>query len=83
MWQCQSSPQQGGEAQGHGTHGSAGAHLGKEARSGAAGHVTASEPTSARRQGPELQGMSQHMDAHRAPCLDLNPVCGSTRSTGY
>jgi hypothetical protein len=43
---------QGGRAQSHGTHGSVGAHLGREVRSGAEGHVAASELTSARRQGP-------------------------------
>jgi hypothetical protein len=46
--QRQSSTQQGGEVWGHGTHGSTGAHLSKEVRSGAAGHVAAL--------GPPLQG---------------------------
>jgi hypothetical protein len=45
-WQRQSSTQQGGEAWGHGTHGSTGAHLNKEVRSGAVGHMAAPEPTS-------------------------------------
>jgi hypothetical protein len=35
------------------THSSAGAHFSREVRSGDIGHVTASEPTSAERQGPE------------------------------
>jgi hypothetical protein len=54
-WQCRSSPQQVGEVRDRGTHGSTGAHLSKEARSGAAGHEAAPELTSARRQGPELR----------------------------
>jgi hypothetical protein len=41
----------------HGTWGSVGAHLSKEARSGAEGHVTAPELTSVRRQGPGPQDM--------------------------
>jgi hypothetical protein len=45
--------QQGGRIQSHGTHGNIRAHLNREARSEAIGHVAASEPTSARRQGPE------------------------------
>jgi hypothetical protein len=44
-----SSPQQGGEVQGCETHGGAEAHLCKEVRFGAEGHVAASELTSARR----------------------------------
>jgi hypothetical protein len=54
MWQRWSSTQQGGEARGHVTRGSTGAHLSKEVRSGAAGHVAALEPTSAGRCGPKL-----------------------------
>jgi hypothetical protein len=42
-----SSSQQGGKAWDRGTRGSARTHLGREARSGAAGHVAALEPTSA------------------------------------
>jgi hypothetical protein len=45
----------GGRAQSHGTHGSAGAHLDREARPGAEKHVAALEPTSAGRCGPNLQ----------------------------
>jgi hypothetical protein len=45
-WQRRSSPQQGGEVRGHGTRGSTGAHLSKEARSRATGHMAAPEPTS-------------------------------------
>jgi hypothetical protein len=37
------------------THGSTGAHLNKEVRSGAIGHVVVPEPTSAGRCGPKLQ----------------------------
>jgi hypothetical protein len=41
----------GDRAQSHGTRGSAGAHLGRKARSGAKGHVAALEFISVRRQG--------------------------------
>jgi hypothetical protein len=44
----------GGRAQSHGTRGSVGAHLGREVRSRAEGHVAVSEPTSAGRRGPKL-----------------------------
>jgi hypothetical protein len=82
-WQCRSSPQQGDEVRGCGARGSAGAHLSREARSGATGHVAAPEPTSAGRRGPELQGTWQRVDARLTPCLDLKLVCGGTRSIGY
>jgi hypothetical protein len=59
-WQHRSPPQSRGEVQSHRTRGSAGAHLSQEARSGAAGHVTASELTSAGRQGPKPQETWQH-----------------------
>jgi hypothetical protein len=55
MWQRRSSTQQGGEFQGHVTRGSTGAHLSKEVRFRAAGHMVAPEPTSAGRCGPKLQ----------------------------
>jgi hypothetical protein len=55
MWRRRSSTQQGGEARGHGPHGSTRAHLSKEVRSGAAGHVVAPDPTFAGRCGPKLQ----------------------------
>jgi hypothetical protein len=45
-------PSQKGRAQSHGTRGSTGAYLVKEARSGAEGHVAALELTSTRRRGP-------------------------------
>jgi hypothetical protein len=50
-WQRRSSSQQGGEVRGCQTHDSAGAHLSKEARFGAEGHMVASELTLARRRG--------------------------------
>jgi hypothetical protein len=53
-WRRQSSTQQGDEAWGHGPHGSTRAHLSKEVRSGAVGHVVAPEPTFAGRCGPKL-----------------------------
>jgi hypothetical protein len=83
MWLHQSPPRQEGEARGRGTCGSAGAHLSREARSGATGHVAAPEPTSAGRRGPELQGTWQRVDARLTPCLDLKLACGGTRSIGY
>jgi hypothetical protein len=115
-WQCRSPPQQGGVVRSHGTRGSAGAHLGREARSeaeehvtalklnsarrrgpgprgsigahlskevssGAAGHMAAPEPTSTGRCGPKLQLMWQRIDACTAPYLNLELVCGGTRSS--
>jgi hypothetical protein len=47
MWQRWSSTQKGDEARGHGPHGSTGAHLSREMRSGAVGYVAAPEPNSA------------------------------------
>jgi hypothetical protein len=55
MWQRRSSTQQGGDARVHGPRGSTGAHLSKEVRSGAAGHVTALDPTFTGRCGSKLQ----------------------------
>jgi hypothetical protein len=81
-WQRQSSTQQGGEARGHVTRGSTGAHLSKEVRSDAAGHVAAPEPTSAGRCGLKLQLTWQRVDARHTPCLDLELICGGTRSSG-
>jgi hypothetical protein len=46
-------PSQEGRARSRGTRGSTGAHLVKQARSRADGHVAASELTSARRRGLE------------------------------
>jgi hypothetical protein len=66
MWQRQSSPQQRGEVWGHGMHGSAGAHLGREVRSGAVGHVAALEPP---RQGGEVQGCGTRGSAWRHALL--------------
>jgi hypothetical protein len=54
-WQRRSSTQQRGEARGHVPRGSTGAHLSKEVRSRAVGHMAAPEPTSAGRCGPKLQ----------------------------
>jgi hypothetical protein len=82
-WQRRSSTQQAGDARGHGTHGSTGAHLGGKARSGAAEHVKVPELTSIGRRGPELQGTWQRIDARHALCLDLKLVCGGTRSAWY
>jgi hypothetical protein len=48
-WRRWSSPQQGSEVWGRETRGGAGAQLCTEVRSGAEGHVTALELTTARR----------------------------------
>jgi hypothetical protein len=80
--QRRSSTQQGGEARGHVTRGSTGAHLSKEVRSGATGHVEAPEPTFAGMCGPKLQLAWQRVDARSAHCIDLELVCGGTRSSG-
>jgi hypothetical protein len=76
-------PSQEGRTRSHGRRRSVGAHLSKEARFGAAGHVVAPEPTSAGRCGPKLQLTWQRVDARHAPCLDLELVCGGTRFSGY
>jgi hypothetical protein len=52
-WQRRSPTQSGGEVRSHRTHGSVRAHLNREARSRAIGHVAASEPTSAERRDLE------------------------------
>jgi hypothetical protein len=82
-WQHQRSPCQGGKVRSWGTRGSAGAHLDKEARSGAMGHVAAPKPTSVGRFGLKLQRTWQHVDARPAPCLDLELICGGTLSSRY
>jgi hypothetical protein len=76
-------PSSEGRGRSQGTRGSVGAHLSKEVRSGAAGHVVVPEPTSVGRCGPKLQLMWQRVDARPAPYLDLELVCGGTRSSGY
>jgi hypothetical protein len=81
-WQRRSSTQQGGEARGHVTRGSTGAHLSKEVRSGAVGHVVAPEPTSTERYGLKLQLAWKRVYARPAPCLNLKLLCGGTRSSG-
>jgi hypothetical protein len=53
-------PSQEGRARSPGTCDSAGAHLSKETRFGAAGHETALELTSVRRRGPKLKDMWWH-----------------------
>jgi hypothetical protein len=65
------------------THGSVRVHLSKEARSEAAGHVVALEPTFVERRGLKVQLTWQRVDARPAPCLDLEVVCGGTRSSRY
>jgi hypothetical protein len=68
-WQRRSSPQQGGEVRGRGTHGGTGAHLGNEARSGAVGYMVASETTSVGRWGLGPRGMWQHWRVPPEPTL--------------
>jgi hypothetical protein len=51
-------------------------------RSGAAVHVAAPEPTSAGRCGLKLQLVCKRVDAHLAPYLDLELLCGGTRPSG-
>jgi hypothetical protein len=46
-------------------------------------HVVAPEPTSVGRCSPKLQLTWHRVDAHPAPYLDLELVCGGTRSLGY
>jgi hypothetical protein len=81
-WWRRSSTQQGDEVQGHRPCGNTRAHLCKEVRSGAAGHMVAPERTSVGRCGPKLELAWQREDARPAPCLDLELVCGGTRSLG-
>jgi hypothetical protein len=64
------------------TRGSTRAHLSKEVRSRAAGHMVAPEPTSAERCGLKLQLVWQRVDARPTTCLDLELICGGTRSSG-
>jgi hypothetical protein len=74
---------QEGRARSQGTCGSIGAHISTEVRSGATGHIVASEPTSTGRCGPKLHLMRQRVDARPAPCLDLEFVCEGTRSSRH
>jgi hypothetical protein len=54
---------QGGRARSYGTRGSVGAHLGREARSGAEERVVAPELNSARRRGSGPRAMWQHQSS--------------------
>jgi hypothetical protein len=56
-------PSQEVRARSPGTRGNARAHLSKEARFEAAGHVTAPELTSARRRGSELKDTWRHQSS--------------------
>jgi hypothetical protein len=80
-WQRRSSTQQGDEVRGHGPRGSTGAHLSREVRSGATGHMATSEPTSAGKCGPKLQLTWQRVDARPTHCLNLELVCRGTQSS--
>jgi hypothetical protein len=55
----------GGRARKHGTRGSTGAHLVREARSGAEGHMAAPELTLSGKQGLELRDTWQHRSSHQ------------------
>jgi hypothetical protein len=57
---------------------STGAHLSKEVRTGAVGHVAAPEPTSTWRCGPKLQFVQQRVDARPVSYLNLEPIYGVT-----
>jgi hypothetical protein len=78
-WQYRSPPQQGGEVRSRGTHGSAEAHIGREARSRAVGHMAAPEPILTGRRGLKLMDTWQLVDVHIAPCFDLKLVWGYHR----
>jgi hypothetical protein len=65
------------------TRGNTGAHLGWEAGSGDAGHVAASDPTSAGRLDPMSWDTWQRVGARLVLCLDLRLVRRGTRSAGY
>jgi hypothetical protein len=58
------------------TRDNTGAHLSKEMRSGAVGHVAAPDPTSARSCGMKLQLAWYHVDAHPISCHDLEFIYG-------
>jgi hypothetical protein len=58
------------------TRGSTGAHLSKEVRYGAVGHVVATEPTSTGRCDLNLQLTWQRVDVRYTPYLNLELVCG-------
>jgi hypothetical protein len=45
--------------------------------------MVAPKPTSAGRCGPKVQLTRQRVDARPASCLDLEFVCGGTRSSGF
>jgi hypothetical protein len=66
-----------------GTRGGPGAAPGWAAGAGATGHVAAMKLTSAGRRDPELQLAWQRVDTRPAHYLDLELVCGGTRSSGY
>jgi hypothetical protein len=78
-WQRWSSTQQGDEVRGHGTRSSIRAHLSKEVRSGAMGHVVIPEPTSTGRCGSKLQLTWQCVYACSTPYFNLELVCESIR----
>jgi hypothetical protein len=65
------------------TRGGPGAASGWAAGARAARHVATPKPTSAGRRGPELQLAWQCVDTRPAPCLDLELICGGTRSSRY
>jgi hypothetical protein len=73
-------PRAGSESWGRRSRGGPGAAPSWAARAGAVGHVAAPKPISAGRRGPELQLAWQRVDTRPAPCLDLELVCGGTRS---
>jgi hypothetical protein len=82
-WRSWSCPGLGSGSWSRRTRGGPGAASGWTVGAGAAGHVAAPKPTSVGRRGPELQLAWQRVDTCPAACLDLDLVCGGTRSSGY
>jgi hypothetical protein len=78
-WQRRSSPEQGGRVRSCGARGSVGALPSKEAGSSAAGHVTALEPSRAKRRGLELRSTWQRRNPpEQGGRVRSCRACGST-----
>jgi hypothetical protein len=83
VWQRRSPSQLGGRVWSYETRGSVGAHLNREAGSGAMGRVAAPEPTSIGRRGSVLRDTWRLVVARSTTCLVFMLVREGTRSTGY
>jgi hypothetical protein len=66
---------QEGRARSPVTRGSAGAHLSKETRSGAVGHMMVLESTSTGMCDTKVQHIWQRVNTHHTPYLNLKLVC--------